>query len=225
MKKCSSESCIRPVHNGDLCNPHFRMRREGLPEAESVWVARRLASVEQSGDCIFWTGRLNNMGYGICSAGRGGKASGGMAVHRWFYERFRGPIPDGLVLDHLCRNPRCVNVDHLEPVTQQENDRRGQLARGYGPARTHCGRGHELVGDNVSVRPGVLFDSVRCRTCWRENKRRQTGGGPRITKTHCPAGHAYDETNTHIDKLGHRHCRACSRATYHRRRQLHKEAI
>jgi len=46
-------------------------------------------------------------------------------AHRAFYERYRGPIPDGLHLDHLCRNPPCVNPDHLEPVSNAENLRRG----------------------------------------------------------------------------------------------------
>ena len=51
-------------------------------------------------------------------------------AYRFLYERENGPIPEGLVLDHRCRNPRCVNPEHLEPVTQGENIRRGRVAAG-----------------------------------------------------------------------------------------------
>ena len=57
-------------------------------------------------------------------------------AHRYAYERLVGPIPRGLVSDHLCRNPLCVNPAHIEPVTIAENTRRGGLAV------THCPRGH-----------------------------------------------------------------------------------
>lgn len=57
-------------------------------------------------------------------------------AHRYAYEKLVGPIPDGLVIDHLCRNPPCVNPSHIEPVTIAENTRRGGLAQ------SHCHRGH-----------------------------------------------------------------------------------
>jgi hypothetical protein len=57
-----------------------------------------------------------------------------MGAHRFAYLEFVGPIPDGLVLDHLCRNKKCVNPDHLEPVTNAENLRRGRVARASGAA-------------------------------------------------------------------------------------------
>jgi hypothetical protein len=73
--------------------------------------------------CWDWQGSLNPRGYG--KVGTGGRHGTGL-VHRVVYELFVGSIPDGLTIDHLCANKRCVNPMHLEPVTAEENHRRGQ---------------------------------------------------------------------------------------------------
>lgn len=89
---------------------------------------RRLSPVDYIVDdatgCWNWQLSLDHHGYGMAYID--GKKIG---AHRLIYQRERGPIPDGMPLDHLCRNPRCVNPDHLEPVTQAENVRRGVRAR------------------------------------------------------------------------------------------------
>lgn len=82
--------------------------------------------VDESG-CWLWTGSLNNMGYPRLS-GRDRKQP--TYAHRFSYEFFIGPIPDGLVVDHTCSVPRCVCPDHLDAVTQQINLYRGHVRRG-----------------------------------------------------------------------------------------------
>lgn len=95
-------------------------------------------------------------------------------AHRFSYEVFCGPIPEGLTLDHLCRRTSCVNPFHLEPVTNAENIRRG--TQGWNMSiKTHCPRGHEydLLNTYWSKR-----GSRHCRACAREKAReRRSHGG------------------------------------------------
>lgn len=87
-----------------------------------------------------------------------------LLAHRLSYETFVGAIPDGLQLDHLCRNRACIRPDHLEPVAQQVNVRRGA------DAKTHCPAGHPRDDEHTYVRrdrPGYR----QCRTCSNENRR------------------------------------------------------
>lgn len=87
--------------------------------------------------------------------------------HRFVYEHLVGPIPDGLQLDHLCRNRICVNPDHLEPVTCKENLLRGDTFNSRNASKTHCLRGHEFNDRNTywqSTKGGRLKQR-RCRAC------------------------------------------------------------
>jgi len=72
-------------------------------------------------DCWTWNANTDKDGYGIFSMPTGGPQARNVKAHRWAYEQYVGPIPDGLVIDHLCRNRGCVNPGHLEPVTAREN--------------------------------------------------------------------------------------------------------
>jgi hypothetical protein len=122
--------------------------------------ARFWAKVDPSGDCWEWIGARKPTGYGSfwISPSRSNEIS-----HRVAYQMLVGPIPDGLELDHLCRNRCCVNPDHLEPVTRKENARRGVRWPRHAH-RTHCKHGHEFTPENT--RHGK--DGVRyCRACAR----------------------------------------------------------
>jgi hypothetical protein len=79
---------------------------------------------EPNSGCWLWTGAHDAKGYGFCRYPRDG-INVVQNAHRVVYEIERGPIPNGLDLDHLCRNSACVNPDHLEPVSRSVNVRRG----------------------------------------------------------------------------------------------------
>jgi hypothetical protein len=156
------------------------MPRKHTPEERE---AAFWAKITKSDGCWLWTAALTS-GYG---------AWGNRRAHRLVYEALVGPIPQGLQLDHLCRNRACVRPEHLEPVTQQVN-----LARGNGlPARrarqTECIYGHPFDAANTLV---TKFGRV-CRTCNREKARLRRSayaasgltahGKPRIRKPRTPA--------------------------------------
>lgn len=129
------------------------------------------------GDCWLWTASLHRGGYGQVGP------SWGLTryAHRWLWLTLVGPLPDGLELDHLCKVRRCVNPDHLEPVTHAENLRRARAAitasRRMAPKRTHCTEGHALTPDNTLHYPERGNERI-CRIChavraksWRERRR------------------------------------------------------
>jgi len=103
--------------------------------------------------CWVWMGTVANNGYGKI---------GKSVAHRIFYEQEFGPVPEGLQLDHLCRNRLCVNPAHLEPVTQRENIMRGTSPTAVNARKTHCIRGHEYTTENTYIRSNGYR---MCRAC------------------------------------------------------------
>jgi hypothetical protein len=87
------------------------------------------------------------MGHGLFNLGADNDRRP-VRAHRFAYENLVGEIPDGLALDHLCRNPRCVNPDHLEPVTHAENVRRGYAPNMLLNRLQVCAEGHDTRLDN-----------------------------------------------------------------------------
>lgn len=93
-------------------------------------------------------------------------------VHRLVYELFVGPIPESLVIDHLCRNARCCRWKHLRPLTVAQNSDGGfvQAMRD----KTECAQGHPLNGDNLFMRQLKNGKTARgCRQCKRDQSRKQ----------------------------------------------------
>jgi hypothetical protein len=116
--------------------------------------------------CWLWTGaRTSPWGYGTIQLEGRPKRRSGLA-HRVMYELIVGPIPEGLVLDHLCRNPSCIRPDHLEPVTQRVNTQRGVRA-----TKTHCAQGHVRDEANTYVRTN---GKKMCRVCYLARSRERT---------------------------------------------------
>jgi hypothetical protein len=109
------------------------------------------------GPCWLWTGKIDQYtGYGILNL-----AGGLVTAHRLAYEVWIGPVPDGLVLDHLCRTRHCGNPQHTEPVTQQENILRGQGLAAQNARKTDCPAGHPYDADNTRIYNGRRH----CRAC------------------------------------------------------------
>lgn len=117
------------------------------------------AKVDTSGDCWLWTGSLNNQGYSRFARTHTDEISG----HRFAYELLVGAIPEGLVIDHLCRVRHCVNPEHLEPVTDRENILRGESFTARFARSTHCVNGHEFNSENTYRRPTGGRACRRCR--------------------------------------------------------------
>lgn len=122
-RPCSVHGCDRPRRSRGYCGGHYEQVRLGIPlrplrkHVRRVGLAERMnASVDRSGDCWIWTGTKTPEGYGL--VGRGGRTE---RAHRVAYELARGPIPAGLVIDHICHNPSCVRLEHLHAVTPKEN--------------------------------------------------------------------------------------------------------
>jgi len=166
---CEADGCTRQPKSAGLCPNHYaRKSRYGDPLglAPRPTVADRLwARVERTDGCWTWAeGTKTKGGYGLL------KVDGRMHLaHRVAYRLLVGEIPDGLELDHLCRNRACVRPDHLEPVTRQENVLRGEGTAAINARKTHCKRGHPLSGENLLI---VNRGTARaCRTCRSANSR------------------------------------------------------
>ena len=122
----------------------------------------------RSSACMQWIGALTTAGYGQISI-----AGQLKYAHRVAYERWVGPIPVGLVIDHLCRNPSCVNPVHLEPVSNRENVLRGVAPSAKNAKKTHCKNGHPLSGENLSVRNKGHRTERHCKACHRDYMRQR----------------------------------------------------
>jgi hypothetical protein len=140
----------------------LRARSEAARQAFAENTATRraalaeLVSIDEQG-CWLWTGYINNKGYGRWAA---------FYVHRLLWSLRHGAVPAGLELDHLCRNRRCVNPEHLVAVTHAENMRRAPRS-GPVPHPEHCPQGHPWAVHAVANSKGYR----ECRACQVKSKR------------------------------------------------------
>lgn len=124
----------------------------------------KVAKAEPS-ECWHFTAAIGKHGYGVFHPSKGET----VLAHRFAYEQARGPIPEGLHIDHLCRVRVCVNPWHLEAVTPLENVSRGLTYRLLNGMDNKCRNGHEYTPENTYVEPNGYL--VRCRECARERDR------------------------------------------------------
>lgn len=140
--------------------------------------ARLILKSEPAPDtgCIIWRGEQSHDGYGTLMVSEGGEKTR-VKAHRAAYYVTVGNLPDGLHLDHLCRNKLCINAAHLEPVTQIENARRRAFFETVIAPRSHCMKGHPFTAEN-SYRDAA--GNRYCRAC------RAATSAKRGTRAHGP---------------------------------------
>ena len=141
-----------------------------MPVKPTPAIERVLRRCAERGECWEFLGALSQ-GYGV--VGRGPRGTGTALTHRVTYEFFVGEVPDGLDLDHLCRNRACCNPWHLEPVTRKVNVARGLRAPGYAAGITHCRNGHEYTEANTYIAPRAGHRV--CRSCRLARREPQNG--------------------------------------------------
>lgn len=167
------DGCSMMAYWRGLCRRHYiadQYRDTPIPAAELLM--EQLAKKIEVWDCGCWVwtkakfARSNHGMFGYNALGKNFTHY----VHRWVYEHLIGPVPEGLVLDHLCRVEACCNPDHLEPVSNAEN-----IRRGIGPdggLRRHqraCKRGHRFSPENTYV---SKLGWRHCKVCARDRHRR-----------------------------------------------------
>lgn len=131
-------------------------------------------NVDKTPGCWLWTATQDSHGYGSFSFSAFTTTT---RAHRIAYMLAVGPIPDGLVLDHLCCNKLCVNPQHLEPVTDRVNILRGTGVTAQNAQKTHCPQGHPYTDENVYSPPGNGYR--HCRTCMSERTARTNAKRPK----------------------------------------------
>ena len=123
--------------------------------------------------CWEWQASKVHDGYGWFN-----KGGHNVRAHRWAYEHFIGPRPEGLTLDHLCRNRGCVNPHHLEAVSIRENLLRGDTFQSANAAKTHCPQGHPYDEANTRYRKRRAGLWRVCKICEADKQRRRMAKKP-----------------------------------------------
>lgn len=132
-----------------------------MPRYPTLPVRLWSGALADGSGCWVWQRARSGSGYGQIRDGRGHQRG----VHRLAYELVKGPIPEGLTIDHLCRVRLCINPDHLEAVTHRENVMRGIGPTAINARKTHCAQGHIYSAANTYNGIGTHTGQRQCRKC------------------------------------------------------------
>lgn len=172
---CSFDPCERPSKSLGLCAAHWQQQYDGRGlQPIQRWsndmgslkesIEERLDKTDGESGCWVWSGMVNQDGYGLVKI-RGKR----VMVHRAYLQETGVSIPEGLTVDHLCRNRACANPDHLELVTNLENVMRGFSPPAVNARKTECKRGHPFDAVNTYVAPN---GNRACKECRRMHLRK-----------------------------------------------------
>jgi hypothetical protein len=158
VHSCTSIDCLNPAH--------LALKQQGGDPEVRFWTHVVKAGPDE---CWFWTGGMWSCYGRIYIGGRY------VFPHRYAYELDKGPIPAGLVIDHTCRQPICVNPRHLEAVSDTENKRRGEGAPSKNAKKQICKHNHPLVGNNVKFDEKGRRICLACRRTRTRNYKAESG--------------------------------------------------
>lgn len=125
-----------------------------MPRPKREFLVRFFEKVNKTDTCWLWQGNSwTPNGYGVIDS---------KVAHKVLYEYLVAPVPDGMELDHLCKIRSCVNINHLEVVTHEENNKRSDSPTGINARKQECDYGHTLEGRNLYITPN---GRRQCREC------------------------------------------------------------
>lgn len=162
--------------------------------------------------CWLWSAWSDRNGYGRIRVGNVSVGRRIVFTHRFSYTIHKGDIPEGLVIDHLCKNTNCCNPDHLEAVTTRENVLRGENFSAKKAKQKACKRGHLFTPENTHISSQGTRQCRTCRRHWDRARRPKLLRHTKAEPTHCSKGHEFTFENSWADPKGYRKCRICNAA-------------
>lgn len=184
----------------------------GRPETTPIIRFEQSYTPDPNTGCWLWTKFIHKSGYAAFSV-----KSRSISAHKFSYLYFKGQIPKGWQVDHKCKCKTCVNPEHLEAVSPQENVIRSTLIQAIktkAQNRKFCAKGlHEWIPSNIREKKG----KKNCYPCLKAGWKRYQKEGRLTPKNHCRNGHEYTKESVYISPInGEKCCKLCRKARWKR---------